>query len=96
MAESLICSIDGTKMMDYQDFKHYMDNLLNSPEIWRILHYDCNLVFIYRKGLFENPSFLAFQDLWNFFDDSARFTRTATGYSQFLHVVEGHVYAFFG
>jgi hypothetical protein len=39
-----------------------MDNLLNSDEVrGGILQYDGDLVFIYKKGLFDNPSFLVFR-----------------------------------
>jgi hypothetical protein len=56
-------SIDGQRIMkmEYQSLTHDMVNLLYSDEVRGILEYDGNLVFIYKKGLFDNPSFLAFR-----------------------------------
>jgi hypothetical protein len=48
-------------MMKYQSLQHDMDNLLHSDEVLGILQYHGNLVFIYRRGLFDNPSFLVFR-----------------------------------
>lgn len=56
-----ILSLDGTKMIEYQSLQHDMDNLLHSDDVWGILQYHGNLVFIYRRGLFDNPSFLGFR-----------------------------------
>jgi len=57
----IIWSIDGRIKMEYQSLAHDMDNLLHSIETVRILQYYGNEEFIYRRGLFDNPSLLAFR-----------------------------------
>ena len=60
-AAKLIWSIDGRRKMEYQSLAHDMDNLLHSIETVRILQYYGNEEVIYRRGLFDNPSLLAFR-----------------------------------
>ena len=55
-----IRSINGRKMMEYDGLAHRLDNL-NSIEVTGILSYKEDCIFIYRIGLYENPSFLLFR-----------------------------------
>lgn len=57
----VIPSIRGDCSLEYQGLQHDLDNLLNSQEVMSILEYSGDFSFIYRKGLFDNPSFLLFR-----------------------------------
>lgn len=57
----VILSIHGDRFLKYQGLQHDLVNLLNSQEVVSILRYSGDFCFIYRKGLFDNPSFLLFR-----------------------------------
>lgn len=54
---------DGKKMMPYQGLSHKLYLLLNSHEVKSFLLYEGDLIFIYKFGLFDNPTCLVFRIL---------------------------------
>ena len=63
MDSKIISSIDGTRLMPYQGLSHKLDNLLHSHEVNSFLLYEGDLIFIYKFGLFNNPTNLVFRIL---------------------------------
>jgi hypothetical protein len=61
MDSKIISSIDGTRLMPYQGLSHKLDNLLHSHEVNSFLRYEGESILIYKKGLFDNPTFLVFR-----------------------------------
>jgi hypothetical protein len=67
-AERSILSRDGQRMMGYQSLAHHLDNLINSHEVQAIVQYNGNQGWMYKFGLFRNPSLLAYRICSIFFN----------------------------